>query len=147
MLETKRVCWIQFNMPCPFPQLVTLCNSSQIVPARGETKFGWDPIFNPDDFEETYAEMDSEVKNGISHRGRALQKVIEYFAANETEIQQFNTSVERWMQCSKTFPFFFGPIIQLLQCLIKSKSTIFNILSQSLLELSQPFRQLLLLNP
>lgn len=43
-----------------------------IVPARGPGDFGWDPIFQPDGFDETYAEMDSEIKNTISHRYRAL---------------------------------------------------------------------------
>ncbi|KAJ3144109.1 hypothetical protein HK101_002807, partial [Irineochytrium annulatum] len=50
-----------------------------IVPARGPKDFGWDPIFQPDGFEQTYAEMDKNVKNAISHRGRALEKVKEFF--------------------------------------------------------------------
>lgn len=41
---------------------------------RGEgPSFGWDPIFEPKGFAETYAEMDKEVKNGISHRRKALE--------------------------------------------------------------------------
>jgi inosine triphosphate pyrophosphatase len=47
----------------------------KIVPARGDAHFGWDPIFEPDGFGQTYAEMDKAVKNGISHRFRALDKV------------------------------------------------------------------------
>ena len=39
-----------------------------IVPARGDLEFGWDPIFQPDGFDLTFAEMDKEVKNTISHR-------------------------------------------------------------------------------
>eukprot|EP00854_Cymbomonas_tetramitiformis_P007411 gene7411-8824_t len=39
-----------------------------IVEARGPTDFGWDPIFLPDGFDETYAQMAKEVKNTISHR-------------------------------------------------------------------------------
>ncbi|KAL7409060.1 putative DNA repair-related protein [Mrakia frigida] len=45
----------------------------KIVPARGEKVFGWDPIFQPDGFETTYAEMESSEKNKISHRGRAME--------------------------------------------------------------------------
>jgi hypothetical protein len=30
--------------------------------------FGWDPVFQPDGFQETYAEMDKGIKNTISHR-------------------------------------------------------------------------------
>ena len=30
--------------------------------------FGWDPVFEPEGFDKTYAELDKEVKNSISHR-------------------------------------------------------------------------------
>ena len=50
----------------------------RIVPARGPHSFGWDPIFLPDGFDLTYAELDKDVKNTISHRGRALAKLKEY---------------------------------------------------------------------
>jgi Ham1 family len=40
----------------------------RIVAARGPPHFGWDPIFQPHGYEETYAEMDKSVKNLISHR-------------------------------------------------------------------------------
>ena len=46
-----------------------------IVPARGEHAFGWDPVFEPSGYSQTYAEMDKELKNKISHRGRALEKL------------------------------------------------------------------------
>ncbi|CAI0552379.1 unnamed protein product [Linum tenue] len=52
----------------------------KIVPARGPNDFGWDPIFQPDGFEQTYAEMDKEEKNKISHRYRALAMVQDHFA-------------------------------------------------------------------
>ena len=44
----------------------------RIVAARGPLAFGWDPIFQPDGFEGTYAELEKGVKNSISHRFRAL---------------------------------------------------------------------------
>ena len=55
----------------------------RIVPARGPTDFGWDPVFQPDGFEETYAEMDKGVKNTISHRGRAVEAMVQYLNANK----------------------------------------------------------------
>lgn len=44
----------------------------KIVPARGPLDFGWDPVFEPDGFTQTYAEMPKDIKNGISHRFRSL---------------------------------------------------------------------------
>ena len=49
-----------------------------IVPARGQHYFGWDPIFQPEGFGQTYAELDPAVKNSISHRARALQALGKY---------------------------------------------------------------------
>ncbi|KAJ3228711.1 hypothetical protein HDU78_009598 [Chytriomyces hyalinus] len=51
-----------------------------IVKARGPLDFGWDPIFEPSGFSQTYAEMPKETKNTISHRARALEKVLQFFA-------------------------------------------------------------------
>ncbi|KAF8551731.1 Ham1-like protein [Imleria badia] len=52
-----------------------------IVPARGPTTFGWDPVFQPKGFDKTYAEMSKEEKNVISHRYRALDKLRTYLAS------------------------------------------------------------------
>ena len=54
----------------------------KIVEPRGPRTFGWDPCFQPDDYDKTYAEMESSVKNKISHRGRALQELKDYFHNN-----------------------------------------------------------------
>lgn len=53
-----------------------------IVPPQGKKMFGWDPIFKPNGFQVTYAEMDSETKNSISHRGKALAKMSEFLSLN-----------------------------------------------------------------
>ena len=54
--------------------------NGRIVNARGDHKFGWDPIFLPDGFDKTYAELDRDTKNSISHRGRALAKLKDFLA-------------------------------------------------------------------
>ena len=45
---------------------------------RGVEGFGYDPIFKPEGFAETFAEMDLNIKNTISHRARAMKKFITF---------------------------------------------------------------------
>ncbi|MBK7416785.1 MAG: RdgB/HAM1 family non-canonical purine NTP pyrophosphatase [Dechloromonas sp.] len=49
----------------------------EILPAqRGEGGFGYDPMFYLPEFDKTAAELEAETKNGISHRGKAMQQLI-----------------------------------------------------------------------
>ena len=40
--------------------------------------FGYDPLFVPEGFDKTFAEMNAEEKNAISHRGRAVRRLVEF---------------------------------------------------------------------
>ena len=45
---------------------------------QGDGGFGYDPIFQPSGYELSFAEMDMDTKNSISHRGRALDKLVDF---------------------------------------------------------------------
>ncbi|ABN67137.1 inosine triphosphate pyrophosphatase, putative / HAM1 family protein [Scheffersomyces stipitis CBS 6054] len=62
-------------------QLFQGITKGSIVESRGPTNFGWDSIFQPDGFDKTYAELDKEIKNSISHRFRALDKLRDFLVS------------------------------------------------------------------
>ena len=49
----------------------------------GKEGFGYDPVFMPDRFAVSFAEMPLEVKNQISHRGRVVAKLVEYLKQSD----------------------------------------------------------------
>jgi XTP/dITP diphosphohydrolase len=57
-----------------------VCEGKVIFEPRGQNGFGYDPLFVPNGFEKTFAELDEAAKNKISHRARALEKLRAYLS-------------------------------------------------------------------
>ncbi len=55
-----------------------VCEGEILPEARGSGGFGYDPVFRPSGYEVSFAELSAEEKNRVSHRGRALQKVVAF---------------------------------------------------------------------
>jgi len=54
------------------------CEGTITHEPRGSSGFGYDPIFLPDGFDKTFAEIDTAIKNRISHRANAVSKIIPF---------------------------------------------------------------------
>lgn len=57
-----------------------VCEGTITKVRRGDKGFGYDPIFLPTDFTETFAEMSMEDKSRIGHRGKAMRQLISYLS-------------------------------------------------------------------
>ncbi|MDP4290088.1 MAG: non-canonical purine NTP diphosphatase [Bacteroidota bacterium] len=55
-----------------------IVNGNLISERRGNEGFGYDPIFIPDGFDQTFAQMPLALKNKISHRGQATEKLLHF---------------------------------------------------------------------
>ena len=58
-----------------------ICDGRIEEKKSGDQGFGYDPIFTPEGYQQTFAEMSSEEKGKISHRGKAIQKLVSFFEA------------------------------------------------------------------
>jgi XTP/dITP diphosphohydrolase len=53
-----------------------ICKGEILKEKQGEKGFGYDPIFKPEGYSDSFATMNSDIKNAISHRGIAIQKLV-----------------------------------------------------------------------
>ncbi len=56
--------------------VIGICDGRITHTPAGESGFGYDPIFVPDGYEQTFAELGENIKNQISHRAKALQQAL-----------------------------------------------------------------------
>jgi len=55
-----------------------VCKGTILTEKRGDSGFGYDPIFMPEGFDRSFAEMNLAEKGSISHRGKAVEKLVTY---------------------------------------------------------------------
>lgn len=55
-----------------------ICKGEITTTKNGEKGFGYDPIFKPSGYNQTFAEMDLELKNTIGHRGKAIAQLVAF---------------------------------------------------------------------
>jgi len=66
-------------------QFEGIVNGRILEEKRGKTGFGYDPIFQPEESHLSFAEISMDEKNKISHRGRAVHKLVDYLTHLKTE--------------------------------------------------------------
>jgi XTP/dITP diphosphohydrolase len=64
------------------------CNGAIIFEPRGSGGFGYDPLFVPNGFDQTFAELSDTVKNRLSHRARALLKTRKFLLSKHAQLDQ-----------------------------------------------------------
>ncbi len=68
------------------------CDGTIALTPRGTHGFGYDPIFIPEGFEQTFGELESEIKMKTSHRAQAIKKIIRFlrsFIARQLDLATF----------------------------------------------------------
>ena len=78
LIQKKNVCPCGCTAIKDIHQFEGIVNGEIIQERRGGEGFGYDPIFQPEGYDKTFAELGMEIKNHISHRARAVQKLAEY---------------------------------------------------------------------
>jgi len=76
-MSAKFVCALALAMPHGECQtFLGEVHGSLTFPPRGTLGFGYDPIFVPDGYDQTFGELDPHLKNAMSHRARAFEKLL-----------------------------------------------------------------------
>ena len=78
LIQKKNVCPCGCTSIKEIHQFEGIVEGQIICERRGGEGFGYDPIFQPDGYDQTFAELGMDIKNHISHRARATQKLAAY---------------------------------------------------------------------
>ena len=78
LIQKKNVCPCGCTSIKEIHQFEGIVEGQIICERRGGEGFGYDPIFQPDGYDQTFAELGVDIKNHISHRARATQKLAAY---------------------------------------------------------------------
>ena len=78
LIQKKDICPCGCTSIKEIHQFEGIVEGEIIRERRGGEGFGYDPIFQPSGYDQTFAELGMEVKNHISHRARAVAKLCEY---------------------------------------------------------------------
>lgn len=76
--SARFVTWIALFMNGEAMTFEGVCNGTILDSRHGDGGFGYDPVFRPDGFDVTFAQMTGEEKNEVSHRGKATRKLLDY---------------------------------------------------------------------
>ena len=82
LIQKKNVCPCGCTSIKEVHQFEGIVNGEIIHERRGGEGFGYDPIFQPDGYDQTFAELGMDIKNHISHRARAVAKLAEFLKNN-----------------------------------------------------------------
>ena len=77
-LKARFRCVISLIIDGEEKQFEGIVNGAILHERHGASGFGYDPIFQPDGYDLSFAEMSAADKNRISHRGRAVEKMVKY---------------------------------------------------------------------
>ena len=83
LIQKKNVCPCGCTSIKEVHQFEGIVEGEIIRERRGGEGFGYDPIFQPEGYDQTFAELGMDIKNHISHRARAVAKLCEFLKNNE----------------------------------------------------------------
>ena len=83
-IDAYFICSLCLAIPNEQPQIFEgRIDGKLTFPPRGKNGFGYDPIFIPDGYTQTFAEMDFDKKHAVSHRAKAFKKFLHYLESKQ----------------------------------------------------------------